>query len=185
MHQAQGEGKKKTTNQPLNPEICLCLKQKSGGKGEENTVNMSTVHLRCWRKYFPIFMLLKTETQNERRISVESRIPCGMWNPVGTDGEEVGAGKYIFKTTRTHVSTRTANWAWKKPSSLQNCVVFLFRDLLGHPIEPELPSSAVHYFAHKGVEQIFCIQGRLINVFQTGCKFLIILLHRSSNGSLL
>lgn len=73
----------------------------------------------------------------------------------------------------------------KMTLSLQSCVLFLFRDLLVHPIQPELPSSAVCYFAHKGVEQIFCIQERLINVFQTGCKFLIILLHRSSNGSLL
>lgn len=54
-----------------------------------------------------------------------------------------------------------------------------------HPTQPELPSSAVGYFAHKGVEQIFCIQERLINVFQTGCEFLIMLLHRSGDGSLL
>lgn len=54
-----------------------------------------------------------------------------------------------------------------------------------HPFQPELPAPAVSCFAHMGVEQIFCIQERLINVFQTGCKFLIILLRRSSNGSFL
>lgn len=68
--------------------------------------------------------------------------------------------------------------------SLQSCVDPFLRPI-GASYSARASHSAVCYFAHKGVEQIFCIQERLINVFQTGCKFLIILLHRSSNGSLL
>lgn len=46
--------------------------------GEENTVNISTVHLKCWKMYYWGFlskMLLRIGTQNERRTSEESRIP--------------------------------------------------------------------------------------------------------------
>lgn len=88
----------------------------------------------------------------------------------------------ILKAIQAHVSTRTANWAWKT-NFLFEGLRDLFWDLLVHPIEPELPSSAVQNFTHKGVEQIFSVQERLINVFQSGCKFLIIPPRRSGDAA--
>lgn len=114
-----GRAKNRKQADPQNSEIFLCAREKSGGR--KKRVNVS---LALWFVcLFFVQMLLRIETKNQRRTTVESRIPPQHVKP-NWNKERSSCWRY------THSIFAHKHQSWKlgltNQLSLQNCVWFLF-----------------------------------------------------------